>query len=174
MDSFLTGPPNLIFKLFTKGKAFTADKCMIIMPPPHFFFVVPFLALIHNFLFFRFARSYPHVWSNAFGAFIEGHVHQISARGVEVKQPGDDKGKYHASQKKVEKPMALPKPPGFGFWCLHNSCVVCFTPLVAELWIPQNNHIACSCATYFTDPKQRNTGKKYQFIHCQIVKTEKP
>lgn len=30
---------------------------------------------------------------------------------VEVKQPRDDKGKYHTGQQEVEKPMPLPEPP---------------------------------------------------------------
>jgi hypothetical protein len=38
---------------------------------------------------------------------------------------------------------------------LHSSCIVCFTPLVAELRITQNYHIACSRATYLTYPEKR-------------------
>ena len=66
------------------------------------------------------------------------------AGDVEVEEPRDDKCEHHAGKEEVEEPVPLPEPSGFSWRCLHSRYVVCFTPLVAELWITQNYHIACS------------------------------
>jgi hypothetical protein len=66
------------------------------------------------------------------------------AGDIEVEEPRDDKGEHHAGKEEVEEPVPLPEPPGFSWWCLRSSYIVCFTPLVTELRITQNYHIACS------------------------------
>jgi hypothetical protein len=87
-----------------------------------------------------------------------GHVcapKNLLAGDVEVEEPRDDEGEHHAGEEEVEEPMPLPEPPGFGWWrrrLRRGGGTVCFTPLVAELGIPQDYHVGCSRATYLTDP----------------------
>ena len=151
-------------------EAIAIDTVKINMTHPTFLY--HFITFLHLSLFFRFTKSNPQVCSNGIGAFIEDHVFQNLARDVEMKEPWDNKGENHASKKKVQEPMPLPKSLSFSWWCLCRCCAVRFIPLLNGFWITNAYHIACGRATDFTYPgKQKDRSFSLNVLKTYHLRT---
>lgn len=104
-------------------------------------------------LFFSFS-NYLQTFETLFtSGFIRNLVFLSDSRwNIEVKKPGDGKGKYHACKQEIEEAVPMPKVSWFRL--RRSYSIACFTWLLYNLGLSCSDHIACSGATDLTCPSK--------------------